>query len=478
MRYWLLASLAVGLIVVGIGVLQPTFVSGQVKDKKNPLKDGKDKKDKVDPKEIPTSPDFKEPDVILGKNFEYWLKKIHSDDPSEREIAMKNILFFGPKKAYEAVPDIIQELKYHGPTKNPNIDLSVRVNGIQALHTIFRYKEKPNPKHFLDKGQSEKEAILLAEKEAKRMEGYINETFEICKKNLKKDQQVILRMQTMKGMANLGPKARDAFSDILKLTEDVISWEMRKEAIPVLVILAAPDGTDKTNSLTSSALKALSNSSNPKEENSALVRQTALQGIATLGTGLPFEFERGLRDPSLPVRLTALQCIATMSQTKRMDDQSKKSAVKRIDEYLEIEPDKALNMWAHAAIMTIQRKVTPEQIKPILKRMNDKDTQLRLLALQIVGMMGPEAKKHALETVEIAIHEPDIEVGVAAIRCCVSMHAIEVKSSLKRIYDNPKANDALHFAAAEALDAFEGFEKMQQEKEKNDKKDKKSDDKK
>ena len=62
----------------------------------------------------------------------------------------------------------------------PNVDLSVRVNGIQALHTIFRYKKNPDQK-------------------------YINDTFAICKKNLK-DPQVILRMQTMKGMPTLGPK--------------------------------------------------------------------------------------------------------------------------------------------------------------------------------------------------------------------------------------------------------------------------------
>src|SRR2546430_50930 len=72
------------------------------------------------------------------------LKKIHSVDPSEREIATKTILFFGPEKAYEAVPDILFELNRHkGPVV---IDLSFRVNGIQALSTIFRYKKNPDQK--------------------------------------------------------------------------------------------------------------------------------------------------------------------------------------------------------------------------------------------------------------------------------------------------------------------------------------------
>ena len=80
---------------------------------------------------------------------------------------------------------------------------------------IFRYKKNPDQK-------------------------YINDTFAICKKNLK-DPQVILRMQTMKGMPTLGPKSREAIDDIVLITKDPVSWEMRKEAIPVLVALTGPD---------------------------------------------------------------------------------------------------------------------------------------------------------------------------------------------------------------------------------------------
>ena len=480
MRYGLLASLAVGLIAVGIGVLQPTFVSGQVKDKKPPLKDGKDKKDKVDPKDNPGSAEFKEPKEVLGKSFDYWKGKIHSDDQSEREIAIKNILFFGPNKAYEAVPDIIDEVKSH--KGNANVDLSVRINGIQALHTIFRYKKPSHAKFYLETGraQSEKEAVMMADKEAKLMEKYVNETFAICKTNLKKDQQVILRMQTMKGMPMLGPKAREAIDDIvLIVTKDAISWEMRKEAIPVLVALASPEVPGGAPN--PAALPALSLAASSKNEKSALVRQTALQGIAALGEHVPVDIVRALDDPALPVRLTALQCLASMSQkweaaAKAGDGQGnvdKKSAEAKIRDYLLRENDKALNMWAHAAIMTIHKKVTKAEIEPIRKRISDKDTALRLLALQIIGMIGPEAKDFVYSDVRDLFNDPEISVGVAAIKACVAMHAVEVKPYLKQIYDNPKANDALHFAAAEALDAFEGFEKVQQDKEKNEKKDKK-----
>jgi hypothetical protein len=451
MRYWLL-SLAIALIVMGVVSSQAPFVSGQGKDKK-PAKDKKEI-----PKEVPTSPDFKVPDLILGKSFEYWKDKIHSDDPSEREIAMKNILFFGAEKAYEAVPDIIDEVEGHGKPKNrtKNIDLSVRVNGIQTLSTIFRYKKNPEEKH-------------------------LKAAYDQYKLALKSDQ-VILKMQTMKALPYLGPIAREAFNDVLKLGRESVSWEIRKEAIPVIVALAAPEVPGGTSPRAPLALAHCKNRTKwdtkfADAENSYLVRQTAVQAVAALappGLGVPKEVVDGMYDKSLPVRLTALQCIASMSH--KLDASEKKSAERQINDYLGLEKDKALNMWAHAVIMTIHKKVTEEELNPILKRLSDKDTQLRVLALQIIGMLGPEAKPLGLPAVRDLIHDPEISVGVAAIQTCVSMHAIEVKPYLQRIYDDKKANDALHFAASEALDAFELMEKM--EKEKKDKKDKKGDDKK
>jgi hypothetical protein len=452
MRYWLL-SLAVGLIVIGIGSSQAIFVSAQGKDKKkDPPKDGKDGKDKkIDPKEIPSNPDFKEPDEVLGKGFKYWQNKIHSDDPSEREIAIKNILFFGTDKSYQAVPDILAELTSH--KGNKNIDLSMRVNAIQALSTIFRYKKNPDPKHVTDAYNLYVPALT--------------------------DTQVILRMQTMKALPYLGPIARDSFKTVLKLGKDPVSWEIRKEAIPVIVVLAAPEiEGGKPNPLASDALIHLKNRANPNPgfENSHLVRQAALQGIAILGEHVPPELykDKGLDDPSLPVRLTALQCFAAMSQ--KWDAQDKKFAENKLLDYLDREKDVPLNMWTHAVIMTIHKKISPKHMNPILNRLTLKDTPVRLLALQIIAMAGPEAKPLALPAVLSAVRESEVSVGVAAIQTLVAIRAYEAKSTLKSIVDDKKSDDHLHDAALAALETFELHEKM--EKEKKDKKDKKSDDKK
>lgn len=466
MRYWLL-SLA---IVVGIGItLATTFVSGQGKDKKEPPKDKKepfkDKKEppkdkKEIPKELPTSPDFKEPDEVLGKGFEYWRKKIHSVDPSEREIAMKNILFFGAEKSYEAVPDIIFELARH--KGNVVIDLSMRVNGIQALSTIFRYKKNPDPK-------------------------YIDEAYAIYKPALS-DTQVVLRMQTMKALPYLGPKSRDSFDTVLtKLAKDPVSWEIRKEAIPVLVAMALPDVPGgKTNPLTAAALGHCKLRSSPLNENSHLVRQAAIQGIVMLGERVPPELVKGLEDPSQQVRLTTLQCFAGMSQkweasTKAGDGgtgaSDKTFAVGKLNDYIDREKDAALKIWAHAVIMTIHKKITPKHLNPILEGLTHKDTPIRLLTLQIVSMAGPDTKPLAIDVVKSAVRDGDVTVGVAAVRTLVAIHALETKPMLKALYDDEKTNPTLHFAVAEALDAIEGYEKEKEKKDK-EKKDKKSDDKK
>jgi hypothetical protein len=206
-----------------------------------------------------------------------------------------------------------------------------------------------------------------------------------------------------------------------------------------------------------------------------MVRMTALQGIAMLGQGLPSELTRGLSDPNPAVRLQAIQAIATMSGTKRMDG-SRASAEKRLGEFLEREKDISLNLWAHAAIITLHKKVTAQEFSPIVKRVNSKEpAPVRMLALQLIGMTGPEGKPMAIKEVIETVHDAEIPVGVAAINCLVSMQAWETKPMLKKIVDDKMSNDVLHDAALTALNAFAQQEKFIEEmKAKEKSKDKKS----
>ena len=95
---------------------------------------------------------------------------------------------------------------------------------------------------------------------------------------------------------------------------------------------------------------------------------------------------------------------------------------------------------------------------------------IRVLALQIIAVLGPDAKQYALDDVKDAIRDPEIPVGVAAIHTGMSMHAFaELKPLLLLIYEDKKANETLHYAASEALDAIVAHEKMEREKQDNNK---------
>ena len=78
---------------------------------------------------------------IAGHNLEYWIGQIPSKDSSRSETALRMILLFGPDRAYQAVPVIIDRLKKHNPPSS-RVDVSICVNGAIALGVILgNYKE-------------------------------------------------------------------------------------------------------------------------------------------------------------------------------------------------------------------------------------------------------------------------------------------------------------------------------------------------
>lgn len=181
-------------------VVKPT--PGEKQEPKG-TKNPKEKKENEPPK-------FVVPKEVLGKTFAQWKAECKSKDPTKREIAMKTILFFGPDKAYEVLPDIIAELKKH--TANTPVDLSVRVNGTMAMSAIFASKKEPDPK-------------------------LVEEAFAIFKRFMA-DPQVILKTRAVQGVPSLGPKAYEAIEEVMKVARDRSTWEVRKEGLIVLTQMA------------------------------------------------------------------------------------------------------------------------------------------------------------------------------------------------------------------------------------------------
>ncbi|MBM3996915.1 MAG: hypothetical protein FJ303_22610 [Planctomycetes bacterium] len=372
-----------------------TPVDVKKKDKgKDPMKEPA-----KDPTKDPKSPEFKEPAEVGGKSFKDWQKEMHVSDPGRREAALKAVLNFGPKKAYEAVPDLITQL-----SKKTPIDLAYRVNAITMLSTIFKYTDPKDrdPKH-------------------------VEAAFSIYKRFLS-DSQVIMKVRTVQGIVYLGPIARSAIPEVITMTRDPATWEARKEAMQILMILAAPDG--KGTGPNADAMKAFKVAldrftDGELRENCHYVRETAVQALTMLshGTGtVPAEFRmnKALKDPSLPVRLLTLQAIGQLKN--EMDTKTLPSWVLELKKYLDAEQDPILKIWAHAASMTITGNISETHMLPIVKYVEHKDVPVRQQALTVIGMGGEKSKKFALSAVLKATADKEPSIASQAYIVLAQMH--------------------------------------------------------
>jgi len=384
-------------------------------------------------------PDKKEPDPqwpriteIAGKTFEQWEKEIHADDPSDREIAIKTILNFGPKRAYEALPSILKELEKH---KASNVlDLSVRVNGTVALGTIFMASGAPEDKKLQEKHEK-----------------YLKEAITIFRANLKdnKENQAILKIRTLQALPVLGPIAREAFPEVIKLIKDPTTWETRKGAVVALMYLVA---FDPKAAPPPEALRDLYFAIDPGNENSAIVRHAALQTLVTMG--------------------------------QVGGETSKPTIIGRIENFLPKEKKSIVKIEAHKSIINLKRKLATDPIDSRTKAQHldliavyldpkkYKDSTIRLNALQALGSLGPAASS-VIYKVQDSLKDPDINlVGVAMI-ALIHMEAFTSIPYLELIKADESTDKVIRTAAGDTIDqlkAIQDYRKKDKEKKKTDKK--------
>jgi HEAT repeat protein len=414
-------------------------------------------KGKEPAKESPKEPkyDFKEPSEVAGKTFQEWMKLMKDDDPVRREEAMKYVTAFGPTKSHEALSEVIFQLNKH-KTAPSGVDLSVRVNGIMALSTIYKQmamakKEPPDKLH--------------------------KEAFAIYKYYLK-DGQVIMRVRTVQGLPSLGPIARDAIEEVIKLTRDPITWEVRKEALQTLTIIA-PDANGVPHP---KVMPELRRAALDREKGSAyIVRQTALEALAILSAPkVPPELFKALdEDRAVQVRLKVLDLLAKLE--KNMDENDRKVALKKLNAHLSFEKDPILIIWTHGTVITLMKKVTTAHIYPVVNYVKDKDPAVRVQALTMIGLGGKDAKPFAVTEVLEELHKcvppengkkfeyPDLNVAVTAMKAAVQIHAFEAVPIVEKIENDKKAPEFLKVNAGKALDAFDELKAHLEGKDKKDK---------
>ena len=330
------------------------------------------------------TPAFVVPTEVMGKRFTDWVKEIHAVDPSRREEAMKTILLFGPDKAYEAVPEILKELSKH---KKFPVDLSVRVNGTMALSTILRYKKEPDPAHL-------KEALAIY-------------------KMFLGDSQAVMRVRAVQGLPVVGPLAREALDEVIKVAKDPSTWEVRKEGIQTLAMLAFDaKGPD------------------PR---------------------VMAELRKSLDDPSAQVRLAALNAFTALSQAN-LGTKEELFTTSKLNSLLQSEADKNVIIWTHVTIMALNKKVTKLHVESIVKMLKQPDVKTRLQSLQAISSLGPQAKPFAAKAVTEAANDVDSNVALSAIVALVRIEAVEAIPILQSIASDKKASQSLRDTADDAVD--------------------------
>ncbi len=187
------------------------------------------------------------PSEVGGKTLDQWIKQISTKDPSKREQAMQMVLAFGAKRAQQAVPTIIAELKKHTP--NTPIDLSVRVSGAEALGTILGSVKDPDPKQL-------KDAVKVLQA--------------LCK-----DGQVLVRTRAVQALRVLGPEAHVALNEVMRVAHDPDTWQARQAGLQTLTVLILMEKTPPSSTVLAVYYKALN-------DNSMAVRIEAIRCVSQL----------------------------------------------------------------------------------------------------------------------------------------------------------------------------------------------------
>lgn len=462
-------------------------------------------KDKIEPKEV---------SEFLGKTYELWRADLKNTDPSKREAAMQAVLRFGLTKATDAIPEIIADLSRHGKTVKGatiKLDMSVRVNGIMALNTYFLHSAK---------GKKAPDASL------------VKDAIPIYKSALK-DDQIIVKERAVQGVAYLGPAARDLLDDVIPLARHTSTWELRKEAVPVMVMLAANENAVGN----SKAIIALKYLAQPLNENSYVVRSLAVKGLGLIGQDTCIvEIRKALNeDPAKEVRLMAVEAMAVGPREKGMldlkrtwesDGQPKEVRIaaiqfygaagkekafqelrkllehedkeyrmqalntigqmhsliktnpkdltmKKLEERAGIEKDPTINIWTHFTIMSALNDINNKHMTPVVERVGHKEKQVRMQALRIISMTGPKGKPFALKAVMDLVDDADPEIAHNAIETLAHIQAVEAIPMLNKLKNNENARFELREAAENAIDHINlliAKEKAEKEKKTTDKK--------
>ncbi len=416
---------------------------------------GKDKdKDKDKKHDWPTE--------IGGKKAEEWIKEIKQRDRAKSLQALKTVTEFGPKKAYEAVPIILGELKKHKPASGLYVDTSFLANAPTILVSILHSQEKVDPKQVIE----------------------VVNVF----KNLLKDRQVVVKYRTLVAISNLGPYMKAAAHEIAAMVRDLDTWEIRQLAATMLGSYPF-DRKKETPPLevSEALLKRL------KYEPSSQVKMAILHSIDRLDlTDLnatkkavdqyinEILYTKAYEEKDLSVRINAHLVAYGIDKTRNKDrrealanyaTKSKDHAV-RIEAlhalaklgpeardkiklvYVEcLDPKKVDDVNIRVAALHALTRMGGKTIAPtVASFLKDEDVPMRVAALANLASLGADAKGELSQMIGL-LKDKDLAVRVATLEALATLgkDAAEVANPVLRLVEDPKEKQQVRAAAIQAL---------------------------
>ncbi len=219
-------------------------------------------------------------------------------------------------------------LKELNKHKTINLDLAVRVEGIKTITTILLHQKQHDPALL-------KDALAV---------------YRMCLK----DTQAGMRIEAVRGLPAVGPIAHEAVDDVIRVANDSASWKLRKEGLQTLTFIAFDE-----------------------------------KGVPTPKL-LP-ELFRSLNDPSLQVRLMALNALGPVSHAN-LPKAEQASILTRLNSHLTNDYDKIDIVWTHVTIMSASKEVSKKHVAPIVAALKDADPKVRQSSPDRAGVGRPEGQ--------------------------------------------------------------------------------------
>ena len=301
--------------------------------------------------------------VVAGRSLEYWISQIPSKDQSKSENAIRAVMEFGPDRAYQAVPVIVERLRHNSPGKQ--VDVSVRVNGAIALGYILGGYKGADHKVI-------KDAVSVL-------------------RRFLTDNQTIVRYRGAQALGRIGTDAKDTIPEVINVVKDPATWETRQAAAIALGQIALDEVHGPSLAVLNALYSALG-------DGSVQVRLAAIQALTRLGgpvnATLRLRLVRALdpvayKDTEPTVKIWAHMAVMSITRTVDKD---------RIDviAQLMVHPDLAARAQAIQALGTIGKdaKIT---IPRLMKALNDPEPTVVGWAIWALGRMGPAASGALIE---------------------------------------------------------------------------------